>query len=75
MTGEWDLRASSGTITVELPKDSAFELDARTSSGKIDSSHPITVSGQVRKNTLRGTVRGGGPTLALRTSSGSIRVR
>ena len=51
-----------------LPDTSAFELDARTTSGDIDSSHPITVTGRIAKNTLRGSVRGGGHRLAVRTS-------
>lgn len=76
MAGAWYLHASSGTITVELPEDASFELDAETSSGSIDSRHPVTVSGiSTREKRLRGSVRGGGPRLSLHTSSGSIRIR
>jgi DUF4097 and DUF4098 domain-containing protein YvlB len=54
--------------------DAAFELDAETSSGSINSAHPVTVVGTLSKRRMRGTVRGGGFRLAVSTSSGSIRV-
>jgi hypothetical protein len=73
-TGTWSLRSSSGGITVRLPANAAFELDASTSSGSITTDHPITVVGTVGRRELRGKVRGGGPLLDLNTSSGSIRV-
>jgi hypothetical protein len=72
---DWSLDASSGAITVELPPGASFVLDARTSSGNIESAHPLTVSGRLSRKSLRGTVGGGGPRLQLETSSGSIEVR
>jgi hypothetical protein len=74
-TGDWSLQTSSGSIYVRLPVDAAFELDAETSSGSINSAHPVTVVGNLsNKRRLRGTVRGGGFRLDLSTSSGSIRI-
>ena len=35
---------------------------------------PITTSGTVGNHDLRGKINGGGPTLKIRTSDGSIRV-
>jgi len=74
-TADWNLNASSGDITIELPEDATFELDAKTSSGDLDSTHPITVVGKINKKKLHGMVRGGGPLLSLRTSSGDIRIK
>jgi DUF4097 and DUF4098 domain-containing protein YvlB len=73
-TGDWSLHTSSGSIYVRLPVDAAFELDAETSSGSINSAHPVTVVGTLSKRRLQGKVRGGGFRLAVSTSSGSIRV-
>lgn len=74
-TGDWSLSTSSGSINVRLPGDAAFALDAHTSSGSINSAHPVTVVGDVgNRRRLRGTVRGGGFRLDLSTSSGSIRI-
>jgi DUF4097 and DUF4098 domain-containing protein YvlB len=73
-TGTWDLEAGSGSIRLELPRDAAFELDARTGSGSLDSNHPVTVQGTLDRGRMRGTVRGGGPLLRARTGSGSVRI-
>lgn len=74
MTGGWRLHTSSGSITVRLPQNAAFDLAARTSSGGINTDHPITVQGSIGRRELNGKVRGGGPLLELSTSSGSIHI-
>lgn len=73
-TAAWDLKSGSGSITVRLPADAAFTLDAQTSSGSLDIDHPVTMQGSLRRNQLRGTVRGGGPMLRIGTGSGNIRI-
>jgi DUF4097 and DUF4098 domain-containing protein YvlB len=74
MEGEWDLHSSSGPVVVRLPSDARFQLDAKSSSGSIESDHPVTVHGLTKKH-LQGEVRGGGALLKIRTSSGSIRIK
>jgi DUF4097 and DUF4098 domain-containing protein YvlB len=73
-TADWAVGASSGDITLRLSPETAFEVDARTSSGDIYTDHPLTVQGKIGRRQLRGQVRGGGVKLALSTSSGSIRI-
>lgn len=73
-SGDWRLDAGSGSIRVDLPDDAAFTLDAETHSGSINVDHPVEVTGKISKKHLRGTVRGGGPLLAIDTGSGSIKV-
>jgi len=75
--GPWSLHTSSGGITLTVPPDAAFDLDARTSSGSIDSVHPVTmeVTGRIDKRRIQGKVRGGGPLVDASCSSGSIRIR
>ena len=63
----------SGPIRLAIPRNSSFELDARTSGGSITSAfaaptHEEEYSGE----SLRGTVGQGGNRIALRTGSGSI---
>ena len=72
--GAWRIGTGSGGVTVRLPADQGFELDAHTSSGSITTTHPVTVQGTLKRHELRGRVRGGGPTIEISTSSGSIRV-
>jgi hypothetical protein len=73
---DWDLHAGSGRIAVRLPADAVFTLDARSNSGSVSTSHPITAggSGPPGRNRLQGDVRGGGPRVVLSTGSGAIRV-
>jgi len=73
--GPWSVHASSGEVTITLPPDAAFDLDARTGSGSINSAHPVTVSGTIDKHRIEGKVRGGGPLVQVSSSSGSIRIR
>jgi DUF4097 and DUF4098 domain-containing protein YvlB len=72
--GRWELETSSGDVTVRLPADVSFDLDARSSSGRIDSRHPVAVTGTARRQ-LQGQVRGGGAPLHVTTASGSIRIQ
>ena len=74
-SGPWNVRSSSGRVTLHIPSDAAFDLDAHVSSGRIETTHPITVKGTVDKRWLRGQVRGGGPLVSVRTSSGGIRIQ
>ncbi len=73
--GDWRLHTGSGDVKVELPQQAAFNLVARTSSGNIDSSREIAVQGKLSPRELQGKVGGGGPTVDLSTSSGSIQIR
>jgi DUF4097 and DUF4098 domain-containing protein YvlB len=75
MAGDWRIDASSGDVEVELPPTAAFDVDVHTSSGHIESDHPVTVTGTLSKKTLRGAVRGGGSRLDIETSSGSVSIR
>jgi hypothetical protein len=72
---DWHVRAGSGDVSLRVPQEAAFELDARTGSGGIDSVHPVETYGALSRRQLRGRVRGGGPRLDVTTASGSIQVR
>jgi hypothetical protein len=70
-----DAFTSGGGISVTMASNAAFQLDASTSGGNVHSD--FTVIGAVNdtgRNSLRGTVNGGGPLLHLRTSGGGIRI-
>jgi hypothetical protein len=74
-SGPWAIHSSSGGVTLRLPSEAAFDLDARVSSGRIDSAHPVTMTGFIDKQRLHGKVRGGGPLVEVRSSSGGIRIQ
>ncbi len=72
--GSWTVSSSSGGVTLRLPQDAAFDLDARASSGRIDSAHPVTMTGVMDRGHVQGKVRGGGPLVSVHASSGRIRI-
>jgi DUF4097 and DUF4098 domain-containing protein YvlB len=74
-TGPWDVHSSSGGVTLRIPSDARFDLDARVSSGRIETSHPLTISGTIDRRRLQGKVQGGGPLVTVRSSSGGIRIQ
>ncbi|HEY6400427.1 MAG TPA: DUF4097 family beta strand repeat-containing protein [Blastocatellia bacterium] len=69
------LHTSGGGITVELDEALSFNIDAEASGGNVSADLPVTVQGELRKGSLRGTLNGGGQALILRTSGGSVRLR
>lgn len=70
----WTLRTGDGRIEVRLPPEFAADLDAHTGDGHVNIDFPVTVSGSMRENSVRGKMNGGGPLLELRTGDGDIRV-
>ncbi len=72
------LGTSGGGIRVDVPSDFKADLDAYTSGGSVYCELPLTTRGgnDGRKhNSLYGDLNGGGETLSLHTSGGSIRIR
>jgi hypothetical protein len=73
--GSWQLQTGSGSVIVELPHNAGFNLLARTGSGSIRVDHPLSTQGEVNRHMFRGSVRGGGPDLDIRTGSGGIQIQ
>lgn len=72
---DWEVSASSGSITLEISPNASFDLDAHSSSGSIHVDQPLTVTGTQSRHQLRGRVKGGGNLIDARSSSGSITIR
>ena len=75
VTGPWQLHSGSGNIRMAMASSGGFDLDLHTSSGSIHSDLPITVQGSMSPHQMKGTVRGGGPTVEVSTSSGDVEIR
>jgi DUF4097 and DUF4098 domain-containing protein YvlB len=69
------LETSGGGITLRVPGDAAFNLDAETSAGNVRSELQVAGGGNKERDHLKGPVNGGGKTVWLRTSAGSIHVK
>ncbi len=72
--GRYDMEVMSGGIELRIPAASAFDLDAETFSGHIETDFAVTMSGKISKNDLRGSVNGGGASVHLKTFSGTVRL-
>jgi hypothetical protein len=73
--GRYHLKSHSGGVKMMIPANSAFDLDASTFSGSIDTDFDVNVSGKLSKKKISGTVNGGGAEVSLKTFSGSITVK
>src|SRR5687768_2266981 len=73
--GDVMVQTGSGSVTLTLPQDAGYTLNAQTGSGSISTSQPLTVQGRIGRNRVTGTVRGGGNMVHVRTGSGSIDIR
>jgi len=66
------IATSGGGITVSIDPSVGLEIDARADS--IHSDLPLTTRGSSRES-LRGTLNGGGPSLRLDTNGGAVHIR
>ena len=73
-TGDCRLHTSGGSIKASLSGNLAVDVSARTSGGRVVTDLPVTtvVQGEHKPNLLSGKINGGGPSLSLETSGGSI---
>jgi hypothetical protein len=71
--GDVKLETSAGSIDIGVPSDAALTIDAKTSVGSVVTSLPIQAT-QANRQTLRGTLNGGGKSVQLETSAGSISI-
>lgn len=74
-SGRYSFDALSGGIRLTLPASAAFEIDAETFSGHINTDFPVTVSGKISPKSLHGTVGAGGATLRVKSFSGTVEIR
>jgi hypothetical protein len=71
----WRLETGDGNVTLEIPAETAADVDLHTSDGHIDLDMPVTTEGKIRENEVRGKINGGGSLLTIRTGDGSIHLR
>lgn len=71
----WDIHASSGDVTLQVPSNASFELYGHTGSGDINTQVPITMEGTTGKHELRARIGDGKARVEIQTSSGGITLR
>jgi DUF4097 and DUF4098 domain-containing protein YvlB len=70
----WNIRTGDGSVEVAIPDGLKADLDVATRDGRINLDAPVSVRGEIGRKRVRGELNGGGPTLRIRTSDGSVRV-
>lgn len=73
-TGDWRVGAGSGNIDLKVPSSASFNIDARTSSGRLTVNRQVTMQGTFSRNHVQGKVGNGGVLVDLHTGSGDIQV-
>jgi DUF4097 and DUF4098 domain-containing protein YvlB len=73
--GSYHFKSHSGDVELYLPADAAFDFEAESFSGGIETDFEVKVIGQVSRKELSGTVNGGGATLKVSSFSGDIRLK
>jgi DUF4097 and DUF4098 domain-containing protein YvlB len=78
--GSYAFTTTTGDVTLELPADSSFKLNARVSErGVIDTEFPLAYKGTPSSSIMQGHLTGnygsGDATLSLSSFSGTIRLR
>ena len=72
--GAGKLVTSGGSIRIGIATEIGFDIDAAASGGSVGLGDGLTFSGDSTRQSLNGSVNGGGPKLTLRTSGGSIKL-
>jgi len=72
--GNWHIGPGSGTFDPRFPLQVSFNHDARTSSGRLKVTRPITVHGLVSRNHLQGKAGNGRVPLEVHAASGNIEI-
>jgi len=68
-----DIRTSGGTITAYLAKDIALDIIAKTNGGRVSSE--FNVNGISSKQSIKGSINGGGAKMILKTSGGNVHIK
>ena len=74
--GNVQVTAGTGEVTVTVPENAGFSVDASTGAGgEIHTDFPLPTQGGDHGQSLTGTVGSGGPRLVLRASHGELSLR
>ena len=73
--GNYELTVHSGDLSMRIPANAAFDLEAGTFSGTIDSDFQIQVMGKLSPKEIHGTVNGGGARVRVKSFSGSVEIK
>lgn len=69
VTGDLDLRTSGGSIRIHVPGEAGYDLNLRGNRVNVDL---VNFTGSSERNSIEGSMNGGGYKITARTSGGSV---
>lgn len=72
--GDVTLETSAGSIDLMVPSDAGLDIEAEAGSGRVTSDLPFTGT-RTDRDSMKGKINGGGKSVVLRTSAGSISIK
>lgn len=73
--GRYQFKSHSGSVTLVLPADSSFELEAEAFSGSVSTDFPIEIIGKISNKEIKGKVNKGGAYITAKAFSGNVEIR
>lgn len=70
----WDLRSGMGSITLDVPSDASFRLNAHANSGRIDTQLPMVLEDGLGRHDVRGRIGSGAARVEVQTGAGTIHI-
>ncbi len=74
LTAPSTIESSDGSVSLRLPPSFPADLTLHTSDGSVQSALPLTVTTLGSSHDIHGQLDGGGASLTIRTSDGSIKL-
>ena len=71
----WDFHTVSGDVALQVPTEASFRLFARSSSGDIQASIPVTMEGTSGKHEFQARIGDGKARVEVTSSSGEISLK
>jgi DUF4097 and DUF4098 domain-containing protein YvlB len=71
----WDFHTVSGDVALQVPTEASFRLFARSSSGDIEASIPVTMEGTSGKHEFQARIGDGKARVEVTSSSGEISLK
>lgn len=71
--GDLSLSTTNGGVSIQLPRDIRATVDASTLNGRVSSDFAVGGATKSRRS-VKGDINGGGGTLRIRTTNGSIQI-
>jgi DUF4097 and DUF4098 domain-containing protein YvlB len=72
---EMDVQTTNGGVTLTVPENFRANLQTGTVNGSFNTDFPITLQGRLRSNQISTELNGGGPSIRLVTTNGSVRLK